>query len=97
MERSLGAMFLSLWVPEACKPTHCVPRSWDLLGTTPRFRRPPIVRSVGVVIEALKDKMVLAGYNSALGDELNRLTRIPASVVRAVQVQVLGMDPYLSA
>lgn len=32
------------------------------------------MRSVGVVIEASKDKVVLAGDYSAPGDELNRFT-----------------------
>ena len=55
--------------------------------------RPPIVRSVGVVIASSKDKVVLAGDYSAPGDELNRLTRIPTSMVRAVRV--LEKKPYL--
>jgi len=53
----------------------------------------PIVRSVGVVIESSKDKVVLAGDYSVLGDELNRLTRIPTSMVRAMRV--LEKKPYL--
>ena len=52
-----------------------------------------IVRSVGVVIESSKDKVVLADDYSAPGDELNRLTRIPTSMVRAVRV--LEKKPYL--
>ena len=55
--------------------------------------RPPIVRSVGVVITSSKDKVVLAGDYSAPGDELNRLTRIPTSMVRAVRT--LEKKPYL--
>ena len=55
--------------------------------------RPPIVRSVGVVIESSKDEVVLAGDYSAPGDELNRLTRIPTSMVRAVRT--LEKKPYL--
>ena len=55
--------------------------------------RPPIVRSVGVVVESSKDKMVLAGDYLAPGDELNRLTRIPTSMVRSVRV--LEKKPYL--
>ena len=47
--------------------------------------RPPIVRSVGVVVASSKDKVVLAGDYSAPGDELNRLIRIPASMVRSVR------------
>jgi len=54
---------------------------------------PPIVRSVGVVIASSKDKVVLAGDYSAPGDELNRLTRIPTSMVRAVRT--LEKKPYL--
>ena len=46
------------------------------------FLTPPIVRSVGVVVESSKVKVVLAEDYSAPGDELNRLTRIPASMVR---------------
>jgi len=53
----------------------------------------PIVLSVGVVVESSKDKVVLAGDYSAPGDELNRLTRIPASMVRAVRT--LEKKPYL--
>ena len=55
---------------------------------------PPIVRSVGAVTASSKDKVVLAGDYSSLGDELNRLTRIPASMVRSVRT--LEKKPYLS-
>ena len=44
-------------------------------------------------MNASKEKVVLAGDYSAPGDELNRLTRIPASMVRAVRV--LEKKPYL--
>ena len=54
----------------------------------------PLVRSVGVVIEVTDEMVVLAGDYSAPGDELNRLTRIPASMVRAVRV--LEKKPYMS-
>jgi len=55
--------------------------------------RPPIVPSVGVVIEVTDEMVVLAGDYSAPGDELNRLTRIPTSMVRAVRT--LEKKPYL--
>ena len=42
---------------------------------------------------SLRDKVVLAGDYSSPGDELNRLTRIPTSMVRAVRV--LEKKPYL--
>jgi hypothetical protein len=46
-----------------------------------------------VVIESSKDKVVLAGDYSAPGDELNRLRRIPISMVWAVRT--LEKKPYL--
>jgi hypothetical protein len=52
-----------------------------------------MIRSVGVVIVSSKDKVVLAGDYSSPGDELNRLTRIPTSMVRAVRT--LEKKPYL--
>ena len=65
----------------------------DVLFDLGCFLAPPIVRSVGVVIASSKDKVVLAGDYSAPGDELNRLTRIPTSMVRAVRT--LEKKPYL--
>jgi len=62
-------------------------------GAAAKRWRPPIVRSVGVVIASSKDKVVLAGDYSSPGDELNRLTRIPTSMVRAVRK--LKKKPYL--
>jgi len=65
----------------------------DVLLGLGSFLAPPIVRSVGVMIESSKDKVVLTGDYSAPGDELNRLTRIPVSMVRAVRT--LEKKPYL--
>ena len=56
--------------------------------------RPLFRGSVGGVIASSKDKVVLAGDYSAPGDELNRLTRIPTSTVRAVWT--LEKKPYMA-
>jgi len=55
-----------------------------------------MVLSVGVVIEASKDKMVLTGGYSSPGDELDRLTRIPTSMVRPVLTLEKKPSPVLA-